>query len=134
MISELIPHLWQSTLFLGAGWLLTLALRNNQARVRYWVWLAVSIKFLVPFSLLVGFGMLMPRRLAVPPVPTHWVMILEQIGQPVATLPPLVSHVANSAANQNYFAAVAVVLWACGFAAIASCWLTRWKRAYKLRQ
>ena len=37
MISGLVAHLWQSTLFAGAAWLLTLALRKNSAQVRYWV-------------------------------------------------------------------------------------------------
>lgn len=49
-------HLWQSTLFLALAGLLTLALRKNQARIRYGVWLAASIKFLIPFSLLIGIG------------------------------------------------------------------------------
>ena len=49
-------HLWQSTLFAGAAGLLALTLRKNQARARYWVWLAASVKFLIPFSLLVAIG------------------------------------------------------------------------------
>ena len=46
-------HLWQSTLFAAAAGLLTLALRNNRAQVRYWLWLAASVKFLIPFGALV---------------------------------------------------------------------------------
>ena len=49
-------HLWQSTLFAIVAGLLTLTLRNNPARFRYWLWLAASAKFLIPFSLLVGVG------------------------------------------------------------------------------
>ncbi len=49
-------HLWQSTLFAIVAGLLTLVLRQNQARARYWIWLAASLKFLIPFSLLVGVG------------------------------------------------------------------------------
>jgi hypothetical protein len=37
---------------------LVLALRKNQARLRYAIWFIASIKFLIPFSLLVGLGML----------------------------------------------------------------------------
>jgi len=33
-------HLWQSTLFAIAAGLFTLFLRKNQARARYWLWLA----------------------------------------------------------------------------------------------
>ena len=55
-LHSLLAHLWQSTLCVFAAWLLTLALKNNRASVRYWVWLAASVKFLVPFSLLVSAG------------------------------------------------------------------------------
>lgn len=50
----LADHLWQSSLFAGVAGLLTVALRKNRARVRYWVWLAASCKFLFPLSLLVA--------------------------------------------------------------------------------
>ena len=46
-------HLWQTTVFAAVVWLTTLFLRRNQARVRYGLWLAASVKFLIPFSLLV---------------------------------------------------------------------------------
>jgi hypothetical protein len=36
-------HLWQSTLFALAAGLLTLVLRKNQARARYWLWLAAKL-------------------------------------------------------------------------------------------
>lgn len=53
-------HLWQSTLFAVAAGLLTLVLRKNQAHARYWLWLAASLKFLVPFSLLTNLGSRLP--------------------------------------------------------------------------
>ena len=46
-------HLWQSTLFAAVAGLLTLLLRKNHAGARYWLWMAASMKFLLPFSLLV---------------------------------------------------------------------------------
>jgi beta-lactamase regulating signal transducer with metallopeptidase domain len=52
MIAALINHLWQSTLFCGGAWLITLALRDNGASLRHWIWMLASLKFLVPFSLL----------------------------------------------------------------------------------
>ena len=55
-LSPIANHLWQSTLFAGAAGLLTLALRKNPARVRHWVWVAASLKFLVPFSVLIALG------------------------------------------------------------------------------
>ena len=43
-------------MFAVAAGLLTLAFRRNRAKVRYWLWLSASFKFLVPFSLLMGLG------------------------------------------------------------------------------
>jgi uncharacterized protein (TIGR03435 family) len=56
MIGELSNHLWQSTIVALAAALLALAFRRNQARVRYWIWFSASVKFLVPFSLLIALG------------------------------------------------------------------------------
>ena len=46
MIEQAANHLWQSTLFAALAGLLTLAFRRNRAQVRYWLWLAASVKFL----------------------------------------------------------------------------------------
>jgi tetratricopeptide (TPR) repeat protein/beta-lactamase regulating signal transducer with metallopeptidase domain len=54
----LANHLWQSTLFAIGAWLIILFLKKNRARIRYWVWFSVSIKFLIPFSLFISFGSL----------------------------------------------------------------------------
>ncbi len=49
-------HLWQSTLVMIVAWLLSLVLKGNRAGIRYWVWMAASLKLLVPFSLLAALG------------------------------------------------------------------------------
>jgi beta-lactamase regulating signal transducer with metallopeptidase domain len=56
MIRELTTHLWQSTFFAIAVGLLSIAFRKNRAQVRYWLWLSASLKFFVPFALLIGVG------------------------------------------------------------------------------
>jgi len=56
MIGDLSNHLWQSTVFVLVVALLTLVFRNNRAQIRYWLWLSASLKFLIPFSLLMGLG------------------------------------------------------------------------------
>ena len=63
-LQALANHLWQSTLFAAVAGLLTLALRKNRAQTRYGVWLAASVKFFVPFSLLVDLGSHFARRAA----------------------------------------------------------------------
>jgi bla regulator protein BlaR1 len=132
MIPGLVDHLWQSTLFVGAAWLLTLTLRKNQAQVRYWVWFTASVKFLIPFSLLVGLGTLAPRRAAAPPIQAQWVAIVEQISEAPIAIPS--GPAATKRANYNFAAMAAVILWACGFASIAICWLVRWRRVHALRR
>ncbi len=52
MVSLLTTHLWQSTFFAVAAGLLTLAFRGNRAQVRYWLWLSASLKFFIPFAVL----------------------------------------------------------------------------------
>ncbi|MBI4906502.1 MAG: TIGR03435 family protein [Acidobacteria bacterium] len=55
-MAEVVSHLWQSTVFAVAVAVVCRLLRDNAARTRYWLWLAASVKFLVPFSLLVAVG------------------------------------------------------------------------------
>ena len=55
-IRQLGNHLWQSTLFAGVVALIALALRKYQARVRYWLWMAATAKFLIPLALLMALG------------------------------------------------------------------------------
>ncbi len=85
MISALANHLWQSTLFACVMGLFTLMLRRNRAAVRHGLWLAASVKFLVPFSLLIGLGSQVEWQKA--PVVAHpRLNVVEQIGEPLAIL------------------------------------------------
>jgi bla regulator protein BlaR1 len=52
----LMAHLWQSTVCVGIAALLAIVLRRASARTRHSIWLLASVKFLVPFSLLVVAG------------------------------------------------------------------------------
>lgn len=86
MIDALINHLWQSTLFALAAALLTLAFRKNGARVRFLIWLAASVKFLIPFSLFVWVGEYLRWETA-PGWPSDpGFLILGQIAQPAASV------------------------------------------------
>jgi len=62
MTPAIFNHLWQSTMFAGAVGLLSLAFRSNRARLRYGLWFAASIKFLVPFAVLTSVGSLLEWR------------------------------------------------------------------------
>lgn len=54
--AALVNHLWQSTAVVLTAWLLAMVLRKNRAAVRFWLWMAASLKFLLPFSLLIAAG------------------------------------------------------------------------------
>ncbi len=56
MIAGLLDHFWQSTLFAGGAGLLTLVLLRNPARLRFRLWFAASLKFLLPFAILSAAG------------------------------------------------------------------------------
>jgi bla regulator protein BlaR1 len=122
-------HLWQSTLFAVAAGLLTLVLRKNQARARYWLWLAASLKFLLPFSLLISLGSGLPWSRGTAGSDTGLYFVIEQVSQPF-------THKAISqSASQAFFAslinllpALLAVAWICGFTVVLLVWLARWRR------
>jgi beta-lactamase regulating signal transducer with metallopeptidase domain len=123
-MNAIADHLWQSTLFAGVVWLLTLALRKNYARVRHGLWLAASCKFLVPFSLLIALGGQVQLRKASATVASGITVVMDQVSQPftatqvVATIP----------ATPSRLPAILLSIWACGFIGITCAWWVRWRR------
>lgn len=122
--SELIAHLWQSTLVIGVVWLATLALEPNRARVRYWLWKAASLKFLVPFSWLVALGAQFEWRTA------------PAIAQPAATFvieeilaPPVLTAATSAPTTQptTVWPWVLASLWAAGLFVVLFWWWRHWR-------
>jgi bla regulator protein blaR1 len=133
VIPGIVGHLWQSTAFAGAAWLVVLTLRRNRATLRYWVWFAASAKFLIPFSLLVVLGTWMPNRPAPRPVPARLVAAVEQFSQPLAF--SLTGNIAVAPkASPSYLAAIALAVWASGFAVVAAFWILKWRHVHGLRR
>src|SRR5215468_170502 len=87
-MSELANHLWQSTFFAAVVAAACFALRKNRARLRYWLWLTASAKFLVPFSLLVGLGSHLVQPASTPFVPEIRATQVQQMETTFAPLPP----------------------------------------------
>src|SRR5580704_5668075 len=107
-LQPLANHLWQSTLFAAGAGLLTLALRKNRAQTRYWLWVAASVKFLIPFSLLVDVGGRFGRH-SVPGISTPGLSyVIEQAGEPFAVPTPLAT---IPAAPVNWITAVLYAVW-----------------------
>jgi bla regulator protein BlaR1 len=126
-------HLWQSTVFAGVAALLAFSLRQNHARVRHWIWVAASLKFLVPFSAIMAiggwFGEPLTLRAASPRIP----VLAEQIAQPFA-LPDTALPVpgAPTPRRSNQLPSAIVAVWFCGFAAILMKWQLKWRRVARI--
>jgi bla regulator protein blaR1 len=114
VISALANHLWQSTLFAAAVWLLTLALRNNRAAVRHAVWLAASIKFLIPFSLLVSLGAQLGWRAASVAYHAPVANALNEIVRPF-TAAAGISPAAPAPPTPDRLPSILFGVWSCGF-------------------
>ncbi len=129
LLWPLANHLWQSTLFAGAAGLLTLALRTNDARVRHWVWMTASCKFLIPLAVLTALGGQIQWRPAAVRARSNVAVAMDQVSRPFAE--PAISHDGSAAAR---IAAASVLpeilwgIWACGFLGIAGSWWIRWRR------
>lgn len=129
----LANHLWQSTLFAAAAGLITLFLRTNRAQVRYWLWLSASVKFLIPFSILVAAGGLIGRNAVHVPViaPSRSVIVLA--GAPFTAAP--VSQITVATVERSYTSVIAVILgavWAIGFVVLVCRWIRRYRRMHAL--
>jgi uncharacterized protein (TIGR03435 family) len=131
LLAPFLDHLWQSTAFGGLMAVAALALRKNRAAVRFWLWLAASMKFLVPYALLMEVGMFVrkqPVLTTTAPTLQRWPAI-QDAGQAfftptsaiVATVTPVHSHA------DIWFAVTAAVVWACGFLFVAVRWLRQWR-------
>jgi len=126
MTAELTNHLWQSTLFAVAAGLLAFALRKNRAQIRYGLWLAASLKFLVPFSLLVGLGSHLGWAPAAKRIATQAASFtVLQIAKPFPETLPFVP----SAPRTTDWPLIAILgVWACGFGLIVLLRFRSWLR------
>jgi beta-lactamase regulating signal transducer with metallopeptidase domain len=131
MIGDVVNHLWQSTLFALFVGLVAVALRRNEAKVRYALWWAASFKFFLPFSILISIGSHL-----------HWAPFANQIQAsvspvlaPVLVLPsPAIFSTVHAAAHAPLDRVQVVVfgLWVCGAALIVQIRLQGWWRIRRI--
>jgi beta-lactamase regulating signal transducer with metallopeptidase domain len=130
MTAALLDHLWQSTLVAALAALLALALHNNSARVRFWLWFAASMKFLVPFAALAALGeslaRLLPVTLTAPLRLAAIAPAAERISAPAAML------AVPEAAGGVTLVLLLGLVWALGFAAVLTVQLVRSLRLRRL--
>lgn len=124
-------HLWQSTLVAVAAGLLTLLLRGHSARARYWIWLASSLKFLIPFSLLVKLGSEISwLRAPASSAPSLYVT-MEQFSQPFTQTATDITATRGPALvspSSPHLSTIIVAIWLAGFLAVLLLWISRWLR------
>lgn len=133
-LESIANHMWQSTLFAGIAGLLTLALRNNRASARYGLWLAASMKFLVPFSALILAGSHFGRQTAAQITPP-FTAVMQQVSQ-AFNRPTAISGRAASVATaprppEKLLPIVIGGVWAAGFLFVISSW---WSRSRQIRK
>ena len=127
LAGPVVNHLCQSTVVTIAAWLLALILRNNHARTRYWLWMIASLKFLVPFSLLISAGEWLRSAVATPIQRPALAAVMEQIAQPfpqaqavVAAGPQVTAH------HPSIVPTLLLGAWACGSLLVAFLWFRNW--------
>ena len=113
-------HLWQSTLFAIVAAVFTLALRKNQARVRHYVWLAASLKFLVPFALLMKVGSHLGRLHGSADAQPVFYFVLQTMSQPFHQDP-------DAQSLLRWLPAMVSILWLAGFVTVTGLWWLRWR-------
>jgi beta-lactamase regulating signal transducer with metallopeptidase domain/uncharacterized membrane protein len=133
-LSFLGNHLLQSTLFAGVILLLTLVLKSNRAAVRYRLWVAASIKFLVPFAALVSVGRQVPwpvSPIKPPPALVSAIGLSEPfssdvspVSSSIAVTPPLTATAESTTRYSKWTYLLAA--WFCGGAVVLLLWVRAW--------
>jgi uncharacterized protein (TIGR03435 family) len=129
--AAVVNHLWQSTVVVVIAWLLTLPLRRHHARSRYWVWMGASIKFLLPFSLLIEAGewlrSLVPATEA--PISMQATTLMEQIQRPFSqTQFSTELQMPLATGNTNLLPVLILSIWACGTLIVTARFAYAWWR------
>ena len=123
MLASIAEHVWQSTLFLMAAWLLTLVCRRNAAAIRYWIWFGASVKFLVPLAALQWLGEHVGRSL---PEPRTLNPVLVETASALL-VPNLPQDATISADIGSPIPFVVATIWALGTITLAWRWLRQWQ-------
>ena len=134
MLDMLWNHLWQSTVFAAAVAVVAVAFRRNRAQARYWLWLAASVKFLIPFGALLWIGAqieLMPIERSGQAI----VGVLDTVAQPFTQpelervnlrgrpVPPPRHNPMLTLAVRGF-----TIAWPAGSVALLLVWAVRWHR------
>lgn len=136
--SLLLNHLWQSTVFVVLVFLLTCVFRRDRAHVRYALWFAASVKFLVPFAVLRWIGLQLPFGPwagRAPGLPLRAVVLTAPFSRAEFTaFPEPLQAVAMAPALAPHVSWLLVLLWAAGASIVATAWIRGWRALSRLRR
>jgi uncharacterized protein (TIGR03435 family) len=134
MMEQLTNHLWQSTVFALAVAVLTIFFRKSRAHVRYWLWFSASLKFFVPFALLIVLGSQLKWAPTVREVTSPAVSdVVARVSEPFFEIAPSDLPVLPSNAHRiDWTGRVLPAVWASGFLIIALVRFRMWWRIRKI--
>lgn len=121
-MTVVLDHLWQSSAVLAVIGLLTLLFRSNGAHVRHALWMAASLKFLVPFALLNGLGIAFARLMGLKLPSLSAIETLYAAGQPFSDGP--IFRVLPMPSLPVWFMILGA--WAASVCAMLLFWFSRW--------
>ena len=123
MIASLLDHIWQSSVFAAAIGLLAFLLRSNRAALRFRLWFAASLKFLLPFAGLTWAGECL-SRLFPASLPKTILAIQPAAERFSAPARALAAHHGESYS----WAPLLLGVWLLGFATLLILHTLRWRR------
>ncbi|HTH54234.1 MAG TPA: M56 family metallopeptidase [Edaphobacter sp.] len=142
--AAIFHHLWQSTIFCLLLWVLALMLRRNSAQMRFRLWMLASVKFLLPFALLIAAGEAVSVKRAETKAEPFFSVVMEgPTAQSITStkrLPSVapghlaVTSVAASPKKHRSIIWMMFGLWSLGCIAISGIWFVRWARLRAVAQ
>ena len=121
-------HLLQSTVFAGIAALFAFAFRKQRAGIRYWIWLAASLKFLIPFAVLIEIGTHIPWPAAMPAARPHFTISAPDLSRRFVEQPFLAAEASQAPRNTGVAEVIAIAVWISGAAAVVFFWMREWRR------
>jgi uncharacterized protein (TIGR03435 family) len=108
-------------------------MKRNRASIRHWLWTAASLKFLIPFALLMNIGSQFQWGRTSPMSQPAAVSVMKTIKGPLVPVVPTPARVTPKAARQtNTMPLVVFSVWLLGGIAVLSAWLREWWQVRKI--
>jgi len=121
-------HLLQSTVFAGVAALLAIAFRRQRAGIRYWIWLAASLKFLIPFAVLIELGTHIPWPAAMPTARPHFGISAPDDSRPFLVQRFVTAEAPRPSRNTGIAEVMLFAVWLSGAGAVLCFWMREWHR------